>query len=297
MEQPTPLVTVPSGDPIIKHGWIRALLFLPTHIIGTVLVSLIVLFIIGFNFHDYANYDQFLDQPKMMLLNLAMLIWTISITYGFRTLIDNRSFLLLGFAFSREWFKDFVAGILLGAILMTALFLIALYLGAVTVTGWHFPIGTLAVMAFNLLCAGAIEEITLRGYFLNNMMQSTNKYLALIFTSAIFSVAHGLNPNFGWISLLNIFLAGLLLGIYYVHKQNLWFPIGLHLSWNFFQGPVFGSPVSGVKLDSVFITEYGGSDYLTGGEFGFEASLAASIVTLGAILLLHFNYRPKKLSS
>lgn len=297
MEQPEPPLTVPTRDPLIKQGWLRGLLFLPVHFIGIALVAVIVLILIGFNFYDYANYDQYLDRPIMIILNLAMLLWTILITFAFRKLIDNRSFVSLGFAFSRDWFKDLLAGLMLGGILMTALFLIALYLGAVTVTGWHFPVASLVALAVNLACAGAIEEITLRGYLLNNMMTSMNKYLALGLTSVIFSVAHGFNPEFGWISLLNIFLAGALLGIYYIHRQNLWFPIGLHFSWNFFQGAVYSSPVSGVKLDGVFLTEYTGSDYLTGGQFGFEASLAASIVTLGAILLIHFNYRPKKLSA
>jgi membrane protease YdiL (CAAX protease family) len=48
--------------------------------------------------------------------------------------------------------------------------------------------------------------------------------------------------------MLNIFLAGIFLGAYYINRRNLWFPIGLHFAWNFCQGSVFGFEVSGEKV-------------------------------------------------
>jgi len=126
---------------------------------------------------------------------------------------------------------------------------------------------------------------------LNNLMTSMNKYVALLITAVLFGFMHLLNPNTSAVSTINIILAGLILGIYYVHKQNLWFPIGMHFSWNFFQGPVFGFEVSGTNARGIFSLERLGHDLVTGGEFGFEASILATIVITAATLMIHFQYR------
>lgn len=78
--------------------------------------------------------------------------------------------------------------------------------------------------------------------------------------------------------LTNLFAAGVLLGIAFLLSRNLWLPIGIHFGWNYLQGPIFGLPVTGVDLwnsDLFFVT---GSDFLTGGTFGIEGGIVASIV-------------------
>lgn len=291
MENAEALSGVPTQEPLIQQGWLRGLMFLVIHFVGMSVIAVVILLILGFNLADLSNYSLFLTDPDMIYLQTALLLWAILAAFMFRRLIDNKSFVSLGFEFSFKWAQELAAGLLLGIVLMTILFSIAWYTGAVTITGWHFPVGTFIVVFINILFAASVEEIVVRGYLLNNFMTSMNKYMALVLTAVIFSIAHGLNPNVGLIGLLNILLAGLLLGVYYVHKKNLWFPIGLHFTWNFFQGFVFSSPVSGIQLDGIIQTEYSGSDFLTGGAFGFEASLAASIIMIGAIFLIHFNYR------
>ncbi|MFB6305754.1 MAG: CPBP family intramembrane glutamate endopeptidase, partial [Flavobacteriales bacterium] len=85
---------------------------------------------------------------------------------------------------------------------------------------------------------------------------------------------------------------GMLLGVYYIHKRDLWFPIMLHLTWNFFQGPVFGFKVSGIAGDkSMLNQQLNGPIWLTGGEFGFEGSLLLTILLIIAIIIIHYSYK------
>ncbi len=123
-----------------------------------------------------------------------------------------------------------------------------------------------------------------------------NKYFALIVSSVLFSAMHLSNANMSLIPFINIVLAGLLLGIYYIHKQNLWFPIGMHLTWNYFQGPVLGFEVSGTKTYTLITQNIEGNALITGGEFGFEGSLLATFIMIIAITVIHFQFRKIDLS-
>ena len=105
------------------------------------------------------------------------------------------------------------------------------------------------------------------------------------------------NANISTVGFINIILAGILLGIYYIHKQNLWFPIGIHFTWNLFQGPVLGFEVSGYETVSVINQTVQGNELLTGGEFGFEASLLATVLMVVAIIVIHFQFKEKTIQT
>ena len=130
------------------------------------------------------------------------------------------------------------------------------------------------------------EEIAIRGYILHNLSQSFNKYIALIISSFVFMGMHLGNPNIGVLPLMNLFLAGIFLGVYRIHKNNLWFPIGAHLMWNYLQGPIYGFEVSGNKINSLFEQKLNGHELLTGGNFGYEGSI---ILTVFLIISILFN--------
>ena len=279
--------------PAIRRGWLRGVLSFPAWI-GMLVVSAVITHgVLRLSNRPDSDLESATSTPMGIVVMLLQLSGTILVVFVFRRFIDRRPLMTLGLALNGRYVRDLAAGILWGIALMSSVFLVVYVAGGVTITGVQLPWGTLATLAIIMILVGINEELYVRGYLLTSFMESTNKYVALLITSLIFSASHLFNPNWTLIGLANIILAGLLLGIYFVHRRNLWFPIGLHFSWNFFQGAVFGSQVSGVPTPSILQTEVVGSELLTGGEFGFEASLVATAAIGVSIILAHLIYRPR----
>jgi hypothetical protein len=162
-------------------------------------------------------------------------------------------------------------------------------------------------IAVQYFFVGIYEEVAFRGYILVNLAEGLKfrfigRRAALIFawvlTSLVFGVMHATNPNATLISTLNIFFAGLFLGLGMVLTGDLAIPIGLHITWNFFQGNVFGFAVSGVKNGATLIsTEAIGPIWFTGGRFGPEAGFIGLLaMVIGSILTLLWVRRRGKLA-
>lgn len=214
--------------------------------------------------------------------------------------IDRRMFRDLGLILDANWWHDLLFGLALGAMLMTLVFVLEYSLGwisirdrfAVTLSGdVPFAIALIGPIVV-FVVVGISEEILSRGYQLRNMGEGLNfgqqhpvfaLLTAWVLSSCIFGLLHAFNPNATWISTAYLMLAGLFLGLGLVLTGRLGLPIGLHISWNFFQGNVYGFPVSGNDYTgATFIAiRQGGPDLWTGGAFGPEAGL----IGIGAIIL------------
>jgi hypothetical protein len=136
-----------------------------------------------------------------------------------------------------------------------------------------------------------------RGYLLRNLAESLNfekigsqasVWIALILTSILFGWLHSANPNATAASTFMLVFAGLLLGLGYILTGELAIPIGFHITWNFFQGNIFGFPVSGTTPQASFIQiNQSGPSAWTGGAFGPEAGLLGLFAyILGAVLIV-----------
>ena len=242
--------------------------------------------------------------PPYLLYAGVALVAAASVWFCGRWL-DGRPFSGFGLRLDRAWWSDLGFGLLLGAALMTGVFLLQLAAGWVKVTGSlvtmgggaFFPAIRAPVALF--VCVGFYEELVSRGYRLTNLAEGLNGVgvgprgavvLAWGLSSSFFAFLHLPNPNASTLSTLNIFLAGMMLGTGYVRTGQLAIPIGLHVTWNLFQGNVFGLPVSGLDISGAtfLATRQTGPALLTGGPFGPEAGLlapAAMAVGVGLIAL------------
>lgn len=206
--------------------------------------------------------------------------------------LDRRRLTDFGFHFSRQWWIDLAAGLALGAGLMTLIFLFELAVGWIRVVGMFRADGpflaAVAPFVAVFVVVGIYEELLVRGYLLRNLAEGLTGpvgergavALAVLGSSAVFGALHLGNPNATLVSALGITAAGVMLAAAYVTTGELAVPIGLHVTWNAFQGLVYGYPVSGLPIEaSVVAVEQTGPPVATGGAFGPEAGL----VGLGAV--------------
>lgn len=145
--------------------------------------------------------------------------------------------------------------------------------------------------AFLVIAVG--EEIIFRGIIFRLIDERWGFWWALIISGIIFGFVHQMEEDATvWSSIAIAIEAGLLLGAAYKYSGNLWFPIGIHWAWNFTQGHILGCEVSGKPLGSGIITpEITGSDLITGGAFGPEASIPAVVVGFAISCYLVYKIR------
>ena len=201
---------------------------------------------------------------------------------------DHRPFKELGLGIKGRG-KDILLGMLAAGVLYGVGFGISLALGAVEIVGLDVNVINLAGSFGVCLLVALTEEIMVRGYILGRLLQTKmNKFISLGISSVIFSLMHMFNPNTAFLPMLNLFLAGCLLGVAFVYKRNLLFTNSLHLFWNWFQGPVLGYKVSGISLCPSFVKLKLPEDtIINGGAFGFEGSVICTalmiLMTVGII--------------
>jgi uncharacterized protein len=276
----------------IPWGWMRALM-------GLILLMLIGMAISKIGHLTLQAAGLLPTKPNWETNSIRGLLFTafVSITTALSTawlaclLIDKKPFSSLGTIWqSQHAGIGFFVGIIL--LLLPSLFF--LFNGNLQVNGYLIDQKQLWVGIVIMLLIAWGEELIFRGYILGNLLQSMNKWLALLISALVFAGMHWRNPNVDTIALINIFLAGILLGLNYIYTRNLWFGWLLHFTWNFFQGAVLGYPVSGLKLVPVLQSSINGDDWLTGGKFGLEGSVISTVTHVLMIGVLWLLFQKKQ---
>lgn len=137
--------------------------------------------------------------------------------------------------------------------------------------------------------AGAAEELLFRGYPLFALREAAGRVAAVVATAALFSVVHAANPHFGWLAGLNVALVGVILGAWVLQTGSIWGAVGLHIGWNWGLAAGIALPLSGLRFPPpCYAGRVEGASWLTGGEFGMEASVLATVSwgALGLVLVI-----------
>lgn len=202
--------------------------------------------------------------------------------------LEGLPFRAIGASFSSNWLKDFLIGNVIAIVSISMAALIAVAFGGLRFrfnpdAETNAILTSLGVSFFIFLLVSLSEEALFRGYILQTFTRAKLAWFAIAMTSLFFSAAHLGNQSASFFSTLNTALAGVWLGIAYLKTRTLWLVFGLHLSWNWFQGAVFGIEVSGFKdfAGASVLTEVdSGPAWVTGGDYGLEGGIACTIVLI-----------------
>jgi uncharacterized protein len=200
----------------------------------------------------------------------------------------------LGLQLAGESLRDALVGLGFGTLALS------LAVAVVAVDGrarFHYSgahPAALALTLWALAAAAMVEEVTFRGYPLQRLMEALGTPAAVAVTSCLFGLAHISNPHASWWGAVNTAEIGALLALAYVRTRSLWLPWGIHFGWNLALGVGYGLVVSGFSGFSDGIAgNLEGPRWLTGGEYGIEASLTTTVVIAVAIVALLLVVKPK----
>ena len=179
--------------------------------------------------------------------------------------------------------KGLGLGLLAGFVIFSAVVGVAAILDVYNISGYSGTSRLLLDLVTIAIIPGFMEELLFRGILFRWIEQFAGSWVALLLTSALFGLAHIMNPNATWFSSFAIAVeAGVLLGGAYMLTRNLWVPMGLHAAWNFTQGFIFDVNVSGIEEHGLVEAHPSGPVLLSGGQFGPEASIIALIIATAA---------------
>lgn len=292
----------------LRSGW-RVTFYLICYVAGllvvqTPVVGLYIAYLLSQGLATLSSLTEALRPSQLPLwlsaaLKLVELPMVLAFTYLLGRLVDRRAFVEFGFRRTRGWGRDLVLGLALGAAQMC--FIVAVEWAG----GWlsisrpdaatlikGLQDASFGVVLFVAVALG--EELIFRGYVQTNLQEGAGRMIALTISSVLFGLFHSLNPNLSGLGLLNLALAGIVLGVGYSVTGNLWLPIAYHFAWNYVQGPILSLPVSGVRYGGLLtVIDHGTAPWITGSAFGPEGGVLGTLALLGTFPLFWWWGRTK----
>ena len=192
---------------------------------------------------------------------------------------------------------SYLKGALFGTLQIFTVFFIIFGLKAIDV----YYVGNISILLLIkvfiiFIFQALLEEILFRGYLMPFFSKIIGIKFTIILLSFLFTCIHLFNPNLDIIGLANVFLAGVTFSLIYYYTGNLWLVGAMHTLWNFILSFIVGSQISGIiTYNSVFFSiPVENKDLISGGVFGFEASIVTTIVELTISLFVIYLIKKEK---
>lgn len=275
----------------VRSGWKILILFLVEYILLFIMANIIGSLVVISGSMRENIYIILMFSQEIVLILTPILSW--------KVLFKNDLSLIGLKALNKKEIKNLILGLVMGIIAITLAFiLILLSKSGVLVNSLLEPRFSLSLVLYLILfiLVGFAEELLSRGYIIGAMEASNNnKWFAIMVSAVIFSLMHYGNNGFSFIPFLNIFLVGILFGVMYVKTKSIWLSTGFHITWNFFQGCIYGMPVSGITTPKLYEMTFVGNSILNGGTFGPEGGLIVTMVIILMLVSLVFLIKNKKI--
>ncbi len=220
--------------------------------------------------------------PSAVLIALLGLVLTYTAVR-----MEGVSLKSVGLRLDVRFLKQFGLGLLGGALLVGVSASLVCGWAGVTLVPVETPVSPIQIKLIATILGGAFfEELLFRGYAFQRAMRGMGRWPAIAAFSLLFGLAH--LPSYLEVEtpMLIAAMAGLLLdcviqSLILLRTGSLALPIGLHFAWNLLQ-PMLGFGVSGASASSGWFRPDLGSQpgWLTGGEYGLEASVYALVVQI-----------------
>ena len=268
----------------LRSGW-RALIFL-----ALVLLPRLATLFITTEAPAGSSSSYFEVDGSMVVVYAALILWVALISWFCLRFLERLPLAALGYAFHRGWLCDFSLGLAISGAMILLVVLIQFLGGGTQIrlnpewlqsggVPWRSLLLSIGLATLLLTVAASFEEIVFRGYVFQTLVRDVPVAIPLLLLSLLFGLAHWSNPSRTLFSTTNTVLAGIWLAVAFLKTRSLWLPTGLHLGWNWTMGVFFGIPVSGLPLrKTVLLTTSGSPEWLTGGSYGCEGGLAATLV-------------------
>lgn len=213
---------------------------------------------------------------------------------GWLKLVERRALASIGLGGQRKLatlFKQLALGAAISGVVVLAI----ASTGGYRSGAWFPAFGSATdLAAISLLLAGFIvqsgaEELLFRGWLLSVLTRKFNLPLAVLISSALFTLLH-FSPDANLFAHLNSFLFSVFACYLILIYRNVWAAAGFHAGWNWLIGTGFDLPLTGIDLKiAPLLVQLApvGPSWLNGGSGGPENTLACSVVTFIAILVAH----------
>jgi uncharacterized protein len=227
----------------------------------------------------------------------SMLLFLLVIGYAAMGRVFNRQrqpIRGMGLIFRSGWQREFGLGAALGWGMLVASILPMVLTGGLIISFWLVPrqFGILLVDLVLLAVASLAEEVAFRGYPFQRLIEAMGPTLATIVFSFVFAGMHIFNPGANRASFMITLFSSWLLSVAYLRTRALWVCWGWHFAWNASMCVVFGLPLSGItQFSPVIQSNTVGPAWITGGDYGPEASVVTAVVLLIGIFIVYRTTR------
>lgn len=236
---------------------------------------------------------------------LSRIIYCLSVIFSLYfqiKYIDKSSFEKYGLKIEHKWIKEFTIGSFIAIIQLSLFFILMYFMNNLKIIDYFvtnsseymFLEGFIAEL-IRQLSASVSEEIMFRSFLIYIIYEAFNRLrkiekkniiLACIITSSLFGIVHLTNDGATIYSTINLSFDGMMICLPFLISGRLGMSIGMHFSWNIFQGAIFGFPNSGQIAKASILSSELQENIFTGGLFGPEGSILLLALDILAVVLI-----------